>query len=134
MRSYAKESGCAKTTISIVAAIVFALPSYAQDTPGSLSSQVNSAKHEPITITLKDALGLAERNDPSVLAASSDATSAREDRRQASVALYPSLSARSEYLGTEGNGKLPEVDSSRTTVFTFTENGPSFIKIFRLVR
>ena len=32
---------------------------------------------------------------------------ARQDREQARTALYPSLSAKSEYLGTEGNGKIP---------------------------
>ncbi len=62
----------------------------------------------PSTLTLKDALALAEKNDPSLLVASSDAISAREDIKQARAALYPSLSGRSEYLGTEGDGKLPQ--------------------------
>src|SRR5271170_2906037 len=60
----------------------------------------------PQTITLKDALALAEKNDQQFLAASLDAATAREDRTQAHAALYPALSGRSEYLGTEGNGKL----------------------------
>jgi outer membrane protein TolC len=60
----------------------------------------------PQTITLKDALALAEKTDLQFLAASLDAATAREDRSQAHAALYPSLSGRSEYLGTEGNGKL----------------------------
>ncbi len=51
---------------------------------------------------------MAEKNDPAVLAASGDAAAANEDRKQARAALYPSLSGRSEYLGTEGNGKLSE--------------------------
>src|SRR5205823_3080985 len=58
-------------------------------------------------LSLKDALALAEKNDPGVLAATSDAASAVEDRNQARAALYPTLSGRSEYLGTQGNGKLP---------------------------
>ncbi len=62
----------------------------------------------PVTLTLKDALVLAEKNDPSLLAATGDAASANEDRKQARAALYPSLSGRSEYLGTQGNGKLSE--------------------------
>jgi outer membrane protein TolC/multidrug resistance efflux pump len=62
----------------------------------------------PATLTLKDALALAEKNDPALLAASSDATAAGEDRKQARAALYPALSGRSEYLGTEGDGKLPQ--------------------------
>ena len=65
-----------------------------------------AANQAPLTLTLKDALALAEKNDPSVLAATSDATSSREDSRQAHAALYPSLSGRSEYLGTQGDGKL----------------------------
>ena len=62
----------------------------------------------PATLTLKDALALAQKNDPSVLAAATDELVAREDRRQAAALRYPSLSGRSEYLGTEGNGKLAE--------------------------
>jgi outer membrane protein TolC len=62
----------------------------------------------PATLTLKDALALAEKNDPGVRAAASDVLAAIEDQKQASAAMYPSLSGRSEYLGTEGNGKLSE--------------------------
>jgi outer membrane protein TolC len=62
----------------------------------------------PLTLTLKDALALAEKNDPSVLGAASDAVTAAEDRKQARESMYPSLSGRSEYLGTQGNGKLAE--------------------------
>jgi outer membrane protein TolC len=65
-------------------------------------------ENRPSTLTLNDALALAEKNDPALLAASSDAISAREDIKQARAALYPSLSGRSEYLGTEGDGKLPQ--------------------------
>ena len=59
------------------------------------------------TLTLKDALDLAAKNDPTLVSASTDAEIARQDRLQARTALYPSLSGRSEYLGTEGNGKIP---------------------------
>jgi len=59
------------------------------------------------TLTLKDALDLAAKNDPTLISASTDAEIARQDRLQARTALYPSLSGRSEYLGTEGNGKIP---------------------------
>lgn len=61
----------------------------------------------PQTITLKDALALAEKNDPQLLAANTDVELARQDLRQARTAVYPTVSARSEYLGTEGNGKIP---------------------------
>ena len=71
-------------------------------------AQSSGSKDAPQTLTLKDALALAENNDPSLLAATSDAIAALEDRKQARAALYPSLSGRSEYLGTEGDGKLPQ--------------------------
>lgn len=66
------------------------------------------AQPAPATLTLKDALALAEKNDPSILAAASDSLTAAEDRKQARAGMYPSLSGRSEYLGTQGNGKLAE--------------------------
>jgi len=65
------------------------------------------AQTPPQTITLKDAIALAEKNDPQLLAAATDAAIAHQDREQARTALYPALSAKSEYLGTEGNGKIP---------------------------
>jgi outer membrane protein TolC len=62
----------------------------------------------PLTLTLKDALGLAQKNDPQLLTTLNDEAVAGEDLRQARASRYPSLSGRSEYLGTQGNGKLPE--------------------------
>jgi outer membrane protein TolC len=61
----------------------------------------------PQTVTLKDALALAEKNDPQLLAATTDAAVAHQDREQARTAIYPTASAKSEYLGTQGNGKIP---------------------------
>ena len=75
---------------------------------GSWPCSAQPSQQAPITLTLKDALALAEKNDPSVLAAAGDALSATEDRLQARAGLLPSLSGRSEYLGTQGNGKLAE--------------------------
>jgi len=63
------------------------------------------AASAPVTLTLKDALDLAQKNDPQLLAALGDAATAAEDLRQARASRYPSLSGRSEYLGTQGNGK-----------------------------
>ncbi len=84
------------------------LPGFAQTVSLSLPAQASSAKEAPATLTLKDALALAEKNDPALLAAASDALAATEDRKQARAALYPSLSGRSEYLGTQGDGVLPQ--------------------------
>jgi len=58
-------------------------------------------------LTLKDALERAAANAPQVLAALGDANSAHEDLLQARAARKPSLTARSEYLGTQGNGVFP---------------------------
>ena len=84
------------------------LPSFAQTVNFSLAAQPSGTKEAPLTLTLKDALALAEKNDPALFAATSDAIAAGEDRKQARAALYPLLSGRSEYLGTQGDGKLPQ--------------------------
>src|SRR4029077_1744618 len=61
----------------------------------------------PQTLTLKDALERAQMNAPQLLAAISDANAAHEDLLQAQAARRPTLSGRSEYLGTQGNGHTP---------------------------
>lgn len=97
-----------QTTALAVILSASVLPVGAQNASPSLFSQPHASKQGPVTLTLKDAQALAEKNDPAVLAATSDAMAANEDRRQARAGFYPSLSGRSEYLGTEGNGKLSE--------------------------
>lgn len=62
----------------------------------------------PVTLTLKDALELAQKNDPQFLAALSDEALAAEDLRQARASRYPTLSDSTQYLGTQGNGKTPD--------------------------
>jgi outer membrane protein TolC len=91
-----------------LAAIVLSSPAFAQTGDPLPPVSAGAAAPSPATLTLKDALALAEKNDPSVRAAASDALAAVEDQKQARAAMYPSLSGRSEYLGTEGNGKLSE--------------------------
>ena len=61
----------------------------------------------PLTLTLQDALQRAQANGPQLLSALSDANQAREDLLQARAAQRPSVSFKSEYLGTQGNGVLP---------------------------
>src|SRR5258708_4283460 len=61
----------------------------------------------PQTLTLKDALERAQMNAPQFLAAISDTNAAREDLLQARAARRPSLTGKSEYLGTQGNGVFP---------------------------
>lgn len=61
---------------------------------------------KPLTLTLKDALDRAQMTAPQLLAAISDVNAAREDILQARAARRPSVSGRSEYLGTQGNGHI----------------------------
>jgi len=58
----------------------------------------------PITVTLQDALERARKLDPTLLGATSDARSAREDRIQARNAMLPAITATTQYLGTQGDG------------------------------
>lgn len=68
----------------------------------------SAAQTAPVTITLKDALALAQKNDPLFLAALTDEALAAEDLRQARASRYPTLSDSTQYLGTQGNGKTPD--------------------------
>lgn len=61
----------------------------------------------PVTITLADALERAQKNNAEYLAALTDQKSARENRLQAGNARLPQLGFRSEYIGTQGNGIVP---------------------------
>jgi outer membrane protein TolC len=66
-----------------------------------------AAQQAPVMLTLKDALELAQKNDPQFLSALNDAAVAAQDVHQARASRYPTLSDRTEYLGTQGNGKTP---------------------------
>jgi outer membrane protein TolC len=59
----------------------------------------------PVTITLSDAIARARKIDTQFLAASADTKISHEDRVQARNAMLPTISATTQYLGTEGNGK-----------------------------
>ena len=66
-----------------------------------------TASTPSITVTLQDALELARKNDPLFLSAISDAKSAHQDRVQARAGLLPTISATTQFLGTQGNGITP---------------------------
>ena len=102
--------------VAILALIALAwLPALAQNRQSSEFAEAllgpqqtsSTAQSAPLTLTLKDALELAQKNDPQFLAALSDAAVAAQDLLQARLSRYPSFSGRSEYLGTQGNGKTP---------------------------
>ena len=75
--------------------------------PLQLVQPQGSAAPPPV-ITLQDALTRAKQVDAQYQGAVSDAAVAREDRLQAKAALLPSLNHLTQYLGTQGNGTLPE--------------------------
>jgi outer membrane protein TolC len=61
----------------------------------------------PVTITLRDALERARRNDAQTLSATADAKIARDERTVARAALLPNISYTTQFLGTQGNGITP---------------------------
>jgi outer membrane protein TolC len=60
----------------------------------------------PVTVTLQDALERARKYDAQFLGAVADAKIAHEDRLQARNAMLPTVTATTQYLGTQGNGGL----------------------------
>jgi outer membrane protein TolC len=61
----------------------------------------------PVTITLSDAIERARKNDTQFLSAAADAKISHEDRVQARNAMLPTISATTQALLTQGNGKTP---------------------------
>jgi len=78
-----------------------------QNTPSVQLVQPQGPAAPPIVVTLQDALDRAKSNDVPLQTAITDALVAREDRFQSRVALRPSVSNSTQYLGTQGNGTLP---------------------------
>lgn len=63
------------------------------------------SEQEPaLTISLQEALESARNNSQQLQSAGLDVTLAREDRRQAKAALFPSLDYFNQYIYTQGNG------------------------------
>ena len=87
-----------KAVLALFAAL---LPGLAQNfVQPQPTPNISQTTPPPQTLTLKDALELAQKNDPAFLSALNDAAIAQEDRAQARAAVLPTVAARSEYLGT----------------------------------
>jgi outer membrane protein TolC len=84
------------------------MPSWSQALAAGPQAPPAAAPTAPVTITLKDALALAQKNDPQFLAALTNEALAAEDVRQARASRYPTLNDSTQYLGTQGNGKTPD--------------------------
>jgi outer membrane protein TolC len=98
--------------ISVGASLAYAQGAPAQGNPEATVQLVYPPKPAeqtgpPATITLADALQRAQKNNAEFLSALSDQRVAHEDRLQARNARLPQFGFRSEYLGTQGNGKTP---------------------------
>jgi outer membrane protein TolC len=91
----------AGAALAVLASGQAAVP--ANPAPGAVQQPPSA----PLTLTLKDALTRAQMYAPQFLSALTDANVAHEDLLQARAARRPTLSGRSEYLGTQGNGVLP---------------------------
>lgn len=90
---------------------IFSVPSafaQAEAPPPFQLVQPQGQSAPPPVVTLQDALERAKQVDAGYQAAMTDAAVAREDRLQAKAALLPSVSHLTQYLGTQGNGKLAE--------------------------
>lgn len=76
---------------------------------GSILAQTPPEQTEsaPLTLTLRDALDRARKYNAQFVSALNDAQIAGQDRVLARAALLPSLSDRTEYLNTQGNGVIP---------------------------
>jgi outer membrane protein TolC len=61
----------------------------------------------PVTVTLQDALDRARHLDTQFLTVQTEAKISHEDRVQARNAMLPQVSATTQYLNTQGNGKTP---------------------------
>src|SRR5579859_4518400 len=71
------------------------------------AAQNKGSSAAPLTLTLEGALERARANAPQFNAAVTAAKLAHEDRIQARAALLPNVSATTQYLNTQGNGKTP---------------------------
>jgi outer membrane protein TolC len=69
---------------------------------------VSDQSTPPITLALQDAIERARHFDAQFRAVEMEARISHEDRMQARNAMLPSVSATTQYLNTQGNGKTPE--------------------------
>jgi outer membrane protein TolC len=102
-------ANCLATGRSVLVITMFALAlaASAQTVPnqvivGSKTDQTTTSA--PLTLTLQDALALAQKNSPEYRSARTQYGLAKEDRVQSRAALLPSVTYNAGFLYTEGNG------------------------------
>lgn len=74
--------------------------------PSVQLEQPKGAAQAPVTITLADAIARAQKINALYLGAVNGAKNAHENTLQSRDAMLPQVSALSQYLGTQGNGKI----------------------------
>src|SRR5215471_9388755 len=99
---------CLLTSLILVCVIPFASAQAPEIAPPLQLVQPQGQAAPPPVITFKDALDRAKQVDAPYQGTIADAAVAREDRFQAKAALKPSVNYLTQYLGTQGNGVLPE--------------------------
>ncbi len=99
-----------RTNIVLVV-LGLAVGASAQTTPnqvlmgsGNQQSTSRAPSNAPLTLTLRDALERAKKNNPEYRAALMEFGLAKEDRVQSRAALLPSVNYNAAFLYTEGNG------------------------------
>jgi outer membrane protein TolC len=121
-RTFTACGACVSTVCLTAALFIFGLAAAAQTENAvgrnqsslalrsDLSEAVTPASSDaaaPITLTFQDALERARKYSPQFQAAATAAKLAHEDRLQARAAMLPSANYTTQYLGTQGNGKIP---------------------------
>jgi outer membrane protein TolC len=98
-----EKSGAEVRAISGLMVILLGSLAQAQSTAQSAQSGTPSSA-APLTITLRDALDRARKNDPQFHSALTDLGLAREDRVQARAGLLPSVNYNNSFIYTQGTG------------------------------
>ena len=106
-----------------------------QEPPSLQFARPQGPAAPPAVITLQDALDRAKQVDAQYQLAIADAAVAREDRIQSRLAMFPTASHTTQYLGTQGNGgsggNISDVNFgltlTNTTTVTATRAGTNSI-------
>jgi outer membrane protein TolC len=89
---------------------------------------------QSLTIDLKEALARAQKYGAQVEAANIAAQLAREDRKQATAASLPSISALNQFIYTEGNGTPAGVFVANDGVHVYNEQLQAHEEVLSFVR
>lgn len=92
------------------------------------------ASPPPVTLDLPGALQRAREYNQQFLQAGIAAALAREDRRQAKAAFFPTLNAFNQYIYTQGNGTPSGVFVANDGVHVYSEQALAHTELFSMTR